>query len=118
MANEVKVIVTAQDKASKTLGDIKASTAALTAVALKMGSVLVKGIGYSIQKASDLNETMSKANVVFGKNYQSVVKWANGAAKGMGLSKQAALESAASFGDMFKQLGNTGNQSTVMSKKV
>ncbi len=68
--------------------------------------------------ASDLNETVNKSQTIFGANYGTVEKWAGTAATSMGLSKQAALEAASGFGDMFLQLGFAGDTATEMSKKV
>lgn len=76
------------------------------------------GAGKAISKASDLNETISKSDAVFGKNAASISAWSNGAAKNMGLSKASALESASSFGDMFNQIGFAGDASADMSKQV
>lgn len=72
----------------------------------------------AISAASDMNETQSKSTVIFGKNASAIDKWASGAAKSMGLSKQAAIESAASFGDMFSQIGFSGDATAKMSQTV
>ena len=82
------------------------------------GYAVGKFVGDSISGASDLNETLSKSKVIFGKNAAAMEKWAGSAARSAGLSKQAALESAASFGDMFSQLGFAGKQAAGMSKDV
>lgn len=88
--------------------------AALAAAGVAAGKFAIDAIG----AASDLNETMSKSSVIFGKNAGEVQKWAGNAARTMGLSKQAALEAASGFGDMFTQIGFSGDQATNMSKKV
>lgn len=76
---------------------------------------LLKG---SIDKASDLNETVSKSRVIFGKNATAMESWAKGADTAAGLSQQAALATAASFGDMFSQIGFGAGQAATMSKSV
>jgi len=73
------------------------------------------GIGTAITAASDMNETINKSNVIFGGNAKEIEKWANSAAKNVGLSKSEALDAAAGFGDMFKQLGFAGDTATKMS---
>jgi len=84
----------------------------------------VAGIGVfqffkdAIGGASDLNETVSKSNIIFGENAGAVTKWASGAAKNMGLSKAAALDSAAGFGNMFTQLGFAGGAAAKLSTGV
>lgn len=83
-----------------------------------IGAGLVKGYNASVDAASDLSETVNKSTVIFGKNSAAIDKWANGADRSLGLSKQAALESAAGFGDMFDQIGFSGDAAAKLSKKV
>lgn len=94
----------------KKIAVVTGLTAAGTAVA-KFGSD-------SVRAASDMNETLSKSQVIFGRNASAMEKWASGAARSAGLSKQAALESASSFGDMFSQIGFGQQQAAGMSKSV
>lgn len=86
--------------------------------ALIGGAALVAFAVKSVGAASDLNETMSKSSVIFGANARDIQQWAKGGAQAFGLSQQAALEAASSYGDMFGQLGLTAGASTTMSKKV
>lgn len=84
-------------------------------------AVISKAVGYlkdATHAASDLNETQNKAQAIFGKQAGVMDKWAGGAAQNFGLSKQSALDYAAALGDMFTQLGNTGDQSAKMSQQV
>lgn len=75
-------------------------------------------LGDSVGAASDLNETLNKSTVIFGKNSKAIEQWAAGADKSLGLSKQGALDSAASFGDMFSQIGFGSDKAATMSKSV
>lgn len=94
--------------------------------AAKLGGLAIAGglvIGAKaavdmIGKASDLNETISKSRVIFGKHADEMETWAKGAATSMGLSEDAALSAASQFGDMFRQIGFTGDQATSFSKKT
>lgn len=72
----------------------------------------------SFDAASDLNESMSKSEQIFGRNASAIEQWAAGAARGFGQSKQQALENAASFGNMFNQIGIGIPKATQMSKKM
>ena len=72
----------------------------------------------AISGASDLNETLSKSQTIFGANAGALESWASGAAQAVGLSKEAALDAAAGFGNMFTQLGFTGDEAAGMSQKV
>ena len=82
------------------------------------GGALVSGIMSSINAASDLSETINKSTVIFGENSGAIDKWARGAATSMGLSRQAALNAASGFGDMFSQLGFSGDLAASMSQDV
>jgi hypothetical protein len=82
-------------------------------VAVAAGAVLVtrKLVGelkQSIDSASDLNETVSKVGVIFGKGATAVNRFAERAAASMGQSKQQALDGAATFALYGKQAGLTG----------
>jgi len=107
--------ILARDKASSTFDKLKGKAALLGAA---IGVMAVKFGKDGVSAASDLSETINKSNVIFGKNASAIEKWADGAAKNLGLSKSAALESAAGFGNMFSQLGFTGDQAAKLSKNV
>jgi phage-related protein len=87
---------------------------ALDSVARGIG----RGLKAVVVAGSDLNETISKSGNIFGKNFGAIDKFARGAATSVGLSRQAALEATASFGDMFSQLGFGGDQAAKMSVDV
>jgi hypothetical protein len=75
-------------------------------------------IGNAIHSASDLTESLSKSNTVFGTSGQAIDTWAKGAAANIGLSRQAALEAAGSFGNMFSQLGIGSGQAAELSRNI
>ena len=84
-----------------------------------MGALgLLKGAGGLVSSASDLNETISKSDQIFGKNAKSMRDWAAGAPTAFGQTRNEALGAAASFGDMFSQIGFTNNAAADMSKTV
>ena len=66
--------------------------------------ILAAGAG-ALKMASDLEETKNKVNVVFGSMSADVMEWSNDSATSMGLSQNAALSGAASFGNLFKTMG-------------
>lgn len=100
-------------KVSSTFGKVAAAAAGFFAFdKLQEGFLSVTGA------ASDLNETVNKASVIFGANADAINQWAQGAAKNLGMSRQQALDAAAGFGDMFSQIGFSGNAAADMSKKV
>src|SRR5690606_36194143 len=61
----------------------------------------------AVSGASDLNETISKSDAIFGKNAKAMRQWSKTAATSLGLSSAEALDAAANFGDMFRQIGFT-----------
>jgi hypothetical protein len=48
----------------------------------------------AVQKASDLNETISKTNVIFGDAARTVQEFADSAARSLGQTRQQALDAA------------------------
>lgn len=123
---------TAGDKAGKTLGaSISTSLKPLAAAGfgLDVGheafALLKEGIqgtfqwlGDSIGKASDLNETLSKSSVVFGQYAGEIEGWGSKAAQALGMSKQAAIEAAATLGNLFQGAGVAQGASADLSKSV
>jgi hypothetical protein len=63
----------------------------------------------AIKAASDLNETMSKSNVIFGDAAKTVQQFAGNAARALGQSKQQALDAASTFAIFGKAAGLAGN---------
>lgn len=72
--------------------------------------------GRAIDAASDLNESLSKSQVVFGDNAKAIEDWADTAATSVGLSKQAALEATGTFGNLFDALKLSEDATRDMSK--
>lgn len=58
-----------------------------------------------VTAASDYQENLNKVDVAFGKSSESVKKFASTATTQFGLSKNAALDAAALFGDMGTSMG-------------
>lgn len=89
--------------------------AAVGAVATIAGGMLAKG---AISAASDLSETISKTNAVFGSNAEAMLKWGETAATSVGLSKQAALEAASTLGNLLKGVGVANKDLPIMSENI
>jgi hypothetical protein len=62
----------------------------------------------AVSAASDLNETISKTNVIFGEAANEVQIFADTAAVSLGQTRQQALDAAATFGTFGKAAGLTG----------
>jgi phage-related protein len=108
------------------------SDSKLSGFGSKMGSV-AKGVGLgfaamgaaavpfgikAVQVASDVNESFSKVNTIFGESTGAIDKWAKSAATNIGLSRGAALDAAGTFGNMFTQLGIGTDQAAKMSTGI
>ena len=70
---------------------------------------VVSFMGDSIGAASDMGETVSKTNVLFGDSAASMLAWAETAASTLGQSKQQALDAATSFATFGKSAGLSGD---------
>lgn len=75
-------------------------------------------MGFAANAASDLNETLSKSNTVFGKSAKTIENWADGAVDDFGQSKREALDAASTFGNLFVQLGIGADQAAEMSMEM
>lgn len=75
--------------------------------ALAFGAIVTGGFKAS-QAASDFNETVSKSGIIFGEASIEIKNFANTAASSLGLSKQAALDAAATMGIFGKSAGLAG----------
>jgi len=72
----------------------------------------------AISAMSDLNESTSKAMVVFGASFEQVDRFAAGAAESVLLSSQAALEAAGTFGNLFTAMGFSQAAAADLSPEV
>lgn len=78
----------------------------------------VAGLRKLADAASDLQESTSKAQTVFGDQFDSVQRFAEGAAESTGLAAQEALEATATFGNLFQALGTSREEAARMSPEV
>lgn len=95
-----------KQKAGIAGGAIKTALATAGGFVIAQGLLKLPGVMSDIVgAASNMNETVSKSNTVFKENAAEVEAWASQGAADFGLSKQAALDAASGFGNMFDQLG-------------
>lgn len=110
-------------EAEGTLSAFSKKTTQVGQSMMKTGAIMTAGItlpaiaaGKQIfQLGSDMEESVSKVNVVFAEGSKEVQKWASGAAEAMGLSNQKALEAAGTYGNLFQAFGLGRKQSQEMS---
>lgn len=75
-------------------------------------------LGDTIGAASDLNEAISKVDVVFGDSAGRVQAWAQTAADAFGQSRLQALEAAGTYGNLLVAMGLTGDEAAKMSMRM
>lgn len=74
-----------------------------------------KGVIPAVNAASDLEESMSKNNVIFGDAASAVSSFADEAARALGQSKTQALAAASTFGTFGKAAGLAGQELATFS---
>jgi hypothetical protein len=72
----------------------------------------------AVDAASNLNESVSKTGVVFGQSATDIENWSKTSATSIGLSQQAALEAAGTYGNLAVSLGLPQDQAAAMSKSL
>jgi hypothetical protein len=77
-----------------------------------------RGLQSAIMSASNLSESISKANVVFGRNAEAVQNWSKTTSSALGINRQAALEAAGTYGNLFRAFGLAEQQSYEMSTSL
>jgi hypothetical protein len=72
----------------------------------------------TVMAASNMAESLSKVRVVFGEGAAAVEAWGATAADSMGISNQAALEAAGTYGNLFQAFGLGQGQAQDMSMSL
>lgn len=68
--------------------------------------------------ASDMNESLNKVDVAFGKSAGGVKKWSKTTLENFGLSQGTALETASLYGDMATGMGISSKGAAGMAKNL
>ena len=108
------------DKATTGMGGKIKDFAKGAAVALGGAFAVDKVIGFakeSIDAASNLNESISKVGII-GKSSDQILSWSQDAATSMGMSQQAALEAAGTYGNLAVSLGLPQDKAATMSTSL
>lgn len=108
-AREISASMQSIGRSMSTIG--QGMTMGLTLPLLALGTAAVKF-------ASDLDETRNKASVVFGDLAQEVLDWSMGSAAGFGMSEEAALAAAATYGNLFVTMGLAQGPAADMSMSL
>lgn len=97
---------------SKSSGMMKAAFAAVSVAGL------VAGFKSVVMAASNLEESVTKANVVFGSNASAIQDWAKTTSTSFGINRQQALEAAGTYGNLLRAFGMTENAAYSMSTSM
>lgn len=93
-----------------------AKTAAIGFAAVGIGAIAAaKPL---IGAATDLAESMSKVDVVFGDSAKEIKEWSESSAFAFGQSQQSALAAVGTYGNLFQAFGLGRKESTKMSKSL
>ena len=100
----------------KTLGNVgkKATETGMKLTAGVTTPIVALGLK-AMDSASDLEESMSKVNVVFGDAAGEVITFSENSATALGQSQQQALEAAGTYGNLFTAMGIGTDTSKEMS---
>ena len=112
VAGDSKPLRNALGKATKSLGTM---TKQIGKFSLAAGAAFATVGAKSIGLAVDFEESLSKANQIFGDAAKGIESSAKGAATAVGLSQAEFLEAASSFGVFGKAAGLTGDDLSMFS---
>lgn len=100
---------TVRDSANKAESSVTKLGEKMTSVGKTMTTTLTLPIvgmyGAAVGIASDMTETLSKTDVVFGSMSEKVLAWSESSIQAMGLARGTALEMASLYGDMATGMG-------------
>lgn len=112
IANTERDALTALNKMGTKLQSVgKGWSVAVTAPVIGLGLAAVNA-------ASDTEESLGKASVVFGEHAGDIIQFAQDAAANLGIANQAALESLGTFGNLFVAMGIGVKESASLSTNI
>lgn len=85
---------------------------------LAAGGLAAAGLASAAGAASDLGETVSQTEQIFGDAAGGIGDFAKGAASSLGQSERAAREAANTFGLFFTNAGKSGEEAAAMSVEL
>lgn len=104
----------AESRADKLAGNLQK----FGAVAVSAGAVAATGLFKAGQAASDLGESVSQSEQIFGEAAAGIGDFAKGAAGSLGQSERAAREAANTFGLFFTNAGKSKQEAAGMSTEL
>jgi hypothetical protein len=106
-------------QADDTSKSVKTSSGMMKAALATISVAAVVGcIKSMVTAASNLQESMTKVDVVFAGNATKVQEWAKTTGTSFGINRQAALEAAGTYGNLLRAFGLTEKQAYEMSTSM
>ncbi len=96
----------------------KAISAAFAGMSVSAAFAAARISADAIKAASDLNETVTKTQTIFGDTSKEIIDFSKTADKKLGLSKRSALDAASTFAIFGKSAGLSGKDLTNFTKKL
>ena len=98
----------------------KSITKSFKGIGASIGAAFALGavtdqVAQMVTAASNLAESQSKVNVVFGQSAKQINDWASTSSTSLLMTKQAALEAAGTYGNLFQAFGIGQSQAQQMS---
>lgn len=123
LAQAESAIKGVDDSVKKADTGMKSMVGSLKGIAATMGvafagTQLVQFAKSAVLAASSMAESVSKVNVVFGDGAKQVMAFGESAAENLGISNQAALEAAGTYGNLFQAFGLGQGQAQQMSTSL
>jgi hypothetical protein len=119
VASHFRRITKDADKAGKRIGrTVGIGMAAGIGATVVAGKQLFDFGKDAVNVASDVNESLSKNQVLFGKYAKGVENFSKRSADAFGISRQSALEYTGTFGNLFTALGVSGKESAKFSRNL
>jgi hypothetical protein len=110
---------------AKTAYAMRTADSAVTNVVKSLGKFALVGAGIAgavggklVKFGSDLAESQSKVNVVFGQSSKVINDFASKSADSLGMSTQKALEATSTYGNLFQAFGVGQSSAATMSTSL
>lgn len=123
---ELLLLLKAKDESSKEVDKARKGIVSFGKDVQKAGAIMTAAVTgplvlfgkAAIDTASSTEESMSKVRVVFGQAAGEIERFAETSATSLGISRQSALESAGTFGNLFSAFGIGKKESAEMSVEL
>lgn len=118
----IRLTESSSEKLQRTVTDVSKKLAlgfaAVGAAGIYMGKQVFDGGMKMIHLGSNLEESQSKVNAVFGESANVIQEFSKTTATSLGITRQASLEAAGTFGNLIQAFGISRSSAAEMSKTM